>query len=120
MNHNENIQIFSRIRLAPLTVISIPRLELMAVLLSVRLLNFIERMFKFEFQKKYIFSDSKCVLFWLKNGKVHSIFVENRVKEIWASKNVEFRYVKSEENAADLGTRWKNCRNRFGIVDLSG
>ena len=55
--------------------------------------------------KRILWSDSQCVLHWLKTRKPLSVFVENRVKEILEEKDISIRYILSEENPADIPTR---------------
>ncbi len=52
----------------------------------------------------HLFSDSACCLYWITSTRRHSVFVENRLKEIRAA-NFNFHYVPSEENPADLLSR---------------
>uniref|UniRef100_A0A914X7S0 Integrase catalytic domain-containing protein n=1 Tax=Plectus sambesii TaxID=2011161 RepID=A0A914X7S0_9BILA len=55
--------------------------------------------------KKILWTDSECVLHWLKSAKPLSVFVENRLSEIRGHEDVHFRYINTEENPADLSTR---------------
>ena len=50
-------------------------------------------------------TDSKCVFIWLRTQRIRTVFVENRRKELKARKDLEFRYVLTSENAADIGSR---------------
>ena len=52
-----------------------------------------------------IFTDSQCVLYWLRSSKPLPVFVQNRVNEIHQEEHVSFSYVPSEENPADFATR---------------
>ena len=52
-----------------------------------------------------LWTDSQCVLHWLNEKKPLSVFVENRMKEIRKQKNLDFSYVPTKENPADIGTR---------------
>ncbi|CAF1573915.1 unnamed protein product [Didymodactylos carnosus] len=96
---------FTKTRLAPIKTLTIPRLELMPALIGVRILKFVEKELKIKIVKKYIWCDSKCVLYWIANKRLKSAFVENRLKEIRLCENTEFRYVSTTENPADLPTR---------------
>ena len=96
-------------RIVPKTQkITIPRLELMAALISARLLKttmlFIPDEINHEIK---CFSDSSIVLNWIKNeNKVHERFVQNRVQEV--RKLFPFKHwfhVNSKDNPADLATR---------------
>ena len=52
-----------------------------------------------------LWTDSTCVLHWLKTNKPLPTFVENRVKEMLKESDVNFRYVPSDQNPADFPTR---------------
>ena len=70
----ESNLVFSKMRLAPSpksgsTKITIPRLELLAVLLGVRATKFTADQLKLPIQRSLLFSDSACVLYWLQTNK---------------------------------------------------
>ena len=104
MNAEVNL-VFAKSRLAPLKKLTLPRLELMGALIGVRSLNFVAKELNRVVLRKVIWTDSKCVLWWITSNKLLEVFVENRLKEIRASPNTEFRYVPTAENPADLPTR---------------
>ena len=47
--------------------------------------------------KTILWTDSQCILHWLKTKKLLSVFVENRLKEI-RNGNITLRFVISENN----------------------
>ena len=47
----------------------------------------------------------KCILNWIKTKKSLSVFVRNILTEITSEKNVEFRYIHTNDNPADLPSR---------------
>ena len=49
--------------------------------------------------------DSQCVLYWMKTRKPLTVFVENRVKEIRGSSDINLQYVTSADNPADIASR---------------
>ena len=55
--------------------------------------------------ERMLWTDSKCVLHWIKNKDGKSVFVKNRVEEILAESNISFRYINTKDNPADLPTR---------------
>ena len=112
--------IFSKIRLAPKRTLAIPRLELIAVTIGVRLLIYLEKQLAIPIIKKRLFTDSECVLHWLKSMKPLAVFVENRVREIRKSTDIEYRYVRSSENVADIGTRITTFKEFSQSTWLSG
>ena len=97
--------LFSKTRLAPLKEMTIPRLELMAVLIGVRCVNFVKEQLKISVEGIHIWTDSQCVLKWLKSEKDLSVFVRNRVKEINSHRDITFHYITSKDNPADIATR---------------
>ena len=52
-----------------------------------------------------LWTDSTCVLHWLKTTKPLPLFVENRVAEIKRVSDITFHYIPSDQNHADLPTR---------------
>ncbi|CAG2198095.1 unnamed protein product [Mytilus edulis] len=97
--------IFSKSRLAPVKEMSIPRLELMAVLIGVRSLIFVKSELDISIEEMYLRSDSQCVLKWISTKKELNVFVKNIIAEIKAHKDVKFMYVNTMENPADVATR---------------
>ena len=57
--------------------------------------------------KRILWADSQCVLHWLVSKKLLNAFVENRLKEIRAQSNLNYRYIASSDNPADISTRSK-------------
>ncbi|CAC5360793.1 unnamed protein product [Mytilus coruscus] len=94
--------IFSKSRLAP---VSIPRLQLMAVLIGVRSLIFVNSELNVSIEEMYVLSDSQCDLKLISTKKELNVFVKNRISEIKAHKDIKFMYVNTKENPADVATR---------------
>lgn len=105
----------SKSRVAPKNVVSIPRLELMAAVLAVRLAEVIKRELTVHITDETFWSDSSCVLWWIKDdAKKYKPFVAARICEIKEKSSPEkWRYVPSKDNVADMATKWKK------IPDLS-
>ena len=97
--------IFAKVRLSPSTSITIPRLELIATLIGTRLSSFIRREPGLRIRKSTLWPDSECVLQWIRSQDLLSVFVQNRIKEIRALEGLNFRYVPTKENPADVGSR---------------
>ncbi|VDO55698.1 unnamed protein product [Onchocerca flexuosa] len=74
-------------------------LALLAVTLGVRALEFIGR--EIEVGKTYLWTDSVCVLHWLRKPPVGSRYISNRIDEIRRCKEIEYRHVRSTNNPAD-------------------
>lgn len=84
---------------------TIPRLELMSALIATRALRFIAKELGIDGKQMTLWGDSKCVLDWLKQKDNKDVFVRNRVKEIVKDNDINFRYVSTKENPADMPTR---------------
>lgn len=104
-NNSKVDLIFSKTRLAPLKGMTIPRLELMAVLIGTRCVKYVQQELNVPILEMCIWTDSQCVLKWIKSTKDLSVFVKNRITEIKAHDDVTFRYVDTAENPAGSATR---------------
>lgn len=99
--------ICSKTKCAPLKYMSIPRLELQAALLGVRVMKSIIENQTIKFRDVFFWTDSSTVLHWIRNEKNQlKPFVANRVSEILetTSPNQWFK-VPTKENVADQATR---------------
>ena len=108
--------IASKTRVAPLkNKLTIPRLELTAALLGAELASKIEKEHTVRFQKRYFWTDSTNVLWWIRSTSAnHMQFVANRLGVIdELSSRDEWHWVEGRANAADDGTRAST------VVDLS-
>lgn len=101
----------SKTKVCPIKAkLTIPRKELLGVLIATRLANRIHQEYGRP-QETFIWSDSQTVLYWIQSGRApkNETFVYNRVLEITQTQKelipLEFRYIKGEENIADLATR---------------
>jgi len=95
---------------------TVPRLELLAALITARLANSIESIFPHDFFSRVMcFSDSQVVLGWIRNKtKTYKPFIMNRLLEIRRLSDTEsWHYVPSESNPADLATRKVSVRCWF-------
>jgi hypothetical protein len=112
--------IFSKTRLAP---VSIPRLELMAVLIGVRCLNFVRGQLQTPIHETHLFTDSQCTLQWISSTKQLSVFVRNRVLEIKTHTDVQliFSQIVTRLIFQVEVVQLKNYSNmNFGGTDLNG
>jgi len=95
--------LFSKSRIVRPDILTIPKLELTAVVLATRMLQFLRTALPIEFQQQIIWSDSKCVLAWIANhDKIRPPFIQHHLTEIRDYTDVSFRYVPSKDNPADL------------------
>ncbi|XP_053395705.1 uncharacterized protein LOC128555912 [Mercenaria mercenaria] len=97
--------VFSKTRLAPVKKLTIPRLELLAVVIGLRCLKFIRDEIRVPVSQNYLWTDSKCVLQWITSQNKLSVFVKNRVTEIKEHSNVNLSYIPTKENPADVASR---------------
>ena len=98
--------VLGKARVAPMKVMTIPKLELQAALLAARLKQDICRALTVHVNKVYMWTDSTTVLQWLNSTSKQPIFVANRVCEILEHTSVdEWNHVASNDNPADAGTR---------------
>ena len=90
-------------RVTPKKYVTIPRLELVAAVLSVKIAALIRRELDIEWKNETFWTDSKVVLGYINNNtKKFKIFVANRIQQIHEGSNVsQWRYVPSKMNQAD-------------------
>jgi len=84
-----------------------PWLELLSVLIGVRAPKFLCDELYLQVPC-HLFTDSLCVLYWLRATKLLSAFVKNRIKEIKSLKGIAFAHVTLNDNPADMTTRGKS------------
>uniref|UniRef100_A0A1I7VP70 RNase H domain-containing protein n=1 Tax=Loa loa TaxID=7209 RepID=A0A1I7VP70_LOALO len=116
MHGTKSSLIFSKSRIAPIKGMTIPRLELMAILIGTRAAQFVMTQLDLTNIKVILWSDSKCALHWIKNhSNLLPRFVQNRVEEIRRTK-FTFRYIPSEENPVEVATRGLNPKQLRGFM----
>ncbi|XP_060559357.1 uncharacterized protein LOC132719590 [Ruditapes philippinarum] len=97
--------IFAKTRLAPVKAMTIPRLEVMAVLIGVRCLKFVKTQLMIEISQEYLWTDSQVALDCINIKKQLPVFVKNRVKEIKNNNCSIIAHVDTKNNPADIATR---------------
>ena len=107
--HNgETSLIMGKAKVAPLKPLTIPKLELTALLLAARLAKFIHAAYEntLHLNSTNLWCDSQIALCWVTTNKPLPTYVANRVKEIKdLSSNIEINYIATKDNPADLLTR---------------
>ena len=96
--------IFSKTRLAS-EYFTIPRLELLGILIGVRGLKFVEAELDLPVSSKVLWTVSQCALQWMQSTKPLPVFVTNRLKEIKSLSETDIKFVPTEDNPADIATR---------------
>lgn len=93
-------------RVAPLKSLTIPRLELMASVITTRLASSVKSALSMEAATTYFWTDSSTALAWIRRNNEWGTFVGNRVKEICSSSLVsQWNFVPGKMNPADLPSR---------------
>ena len=109
--------ICSKTRNSPLKEMSIPRLELTASFLLSRLMALVIKFHDhIRFDRLLYYSDSTTVLHWIQSDhKQWTVYVANRVRDInLLSSPDDWKYVRTDQNPADLGSRGLDADNLIG------
>lgn len=101
--------VMSKARVAPLKSVTIPRLELQAATLSVRMAEFLHNQLAYDSLTHHFWTDSEIVLAYIANTqKQFHVFVANRVSQIRSfSKPCHWSHVTTDRNPADMASRGK-------------
>jgi hypothetical protein len=99
--------VMGKSRVAPLKTVTIPRLELTAAVVSVRVSDLLQRELEYDHLTEVFWTDSNVVIGYIKNdSRRFRTFVANRVQQIRDHTDpVLWRHVKSEDNPADDASR---------------
>ncbi|XP_048048490.1 uncharacterized protein LOC125269604 isoform X1 [Megalobrama amblycephala] len=102
--------VMAKSRVSPLKVITIPRLELTAAVVSVEISNVLRRELEYVDLEELFWTDSKVAMGYIRNeARRFHTFVANRVQRIQLSTTPQqWRYVPSKENPADHASRGLN------------
>ncbi|XP_070203556.1 uncharacterized protein [Littorina saxatilis] len=105
--------VMAKARVTPLRPVTIPRLELQAAVLSVKVARVLQNELDFENVEHFFWSDSEIVLAYLRNeSKRFHVFVANRVQQILQFAGAScWNHVVSSENPADLASRGSGIGN---------
>ena len=95
-------------KVAPIKTLTVPKLELTALVMAVRLAKFVKEAYDGELsiQETHLWCDSQIALAWLNSDKDQITYVQNRVDEVKESVSPsQVHYVPTKENPSDLLTR---------------
>ncbi|XP_057305339.1 uncharacterized protein LOC130642266 [Hydractinia symbiolongicarpus] len=94
-------------RVAPKKFISIPRLELTAAVLSIKMSKVIRKELTYHINNEFFWTDSQVVLSYICNSeKRFKIFVANRIQIIKDNSDVnQWHYINTKDNPADYASR---------------
>ena len=107
-NGNQSSPIMANSRVAPLKVLSLPQLELMAALIGTRLAKFLLDTLSPSYHnlKVKIWSDSEIVLYWINSNRKLKQFVMHHINEMKGLFPVStWNHCPTDQNPADLLTR---------------
>ncbi|KAI3351066.1 hypothetical protein L3Q82_005633 [Scortum barcoo] len=101
------VLIIGKSRVSPTKVTTIPRLELSAAVVSVKMSSMLKEELGFTDAEEFFWTDSKVVLGYIRNeARRFHTFVANRVQKIHlSSAPQQWRYVPTNENPADHASR---------------
>ena len=104
--------VIGKCRVAPMRHLSIPRLEMQAAAMAVRLKEQIVKEHEMKINSCSFWSDSTTVLQWIHiSHRKQQVFVANRVAEILDTTDVsQWKHVSGINNPADIGTRSINIQ----------
>ena len=95
-----------QIRVAPIKLTSIPKLELEAATMGAELAIFVVLEMTLNFSSVHFWTDSTATLGWIKSDKGQEVFVDNRDNKILEhSKAQEWKHIPGKFNPADHGTK---------------
>ena len=99
--------VMSKARVVPLKPITIPRLELSAAVVSVKISSMLQQELNFSDAEEMYWTDSKIVLGYIANdSRRFHVFVANRLQLINEhTVQSQWRHVDTKENPADIASR---------------
>ena len=99
--------VFAKSRVAPVKPMTIPRLELCAAVLAVRISLMIDKELQYSDVRHFYYTDSKVVLGYINNStKRFHVFVANRVGFIQShTRSSQWNHIDGKNNPADVASR---------------
>lgn len=115
--------LMGKARVAPLKPVTIPRLELVAALLSTKISMLLQKELEYTSVKEWFWTDSNIVLGYIGNeSRRFHVFVANRVQQIRDhTEPYQWQYISTSENPADIASRGANVQDLMNRPEwLSG
>ena len=105
--------VMAKARVAPSKPMTIPRMELTAAVVSVKVAHFLQKELDYKDVAHYYWTDSKVVIGYVNNeAKRFHIFVANRIQQIRDHTEVTaWHHIDTRQNPADLASRGVNVRD---------
>ena len=99
--------VFSKSRLAPMKSVSMPRLELVALILAVKVDRLLRPVFGSLLVSSYFWTDSVSVLHLIRNtSRRYPVFAANRISKIEENSDpTQWHFVNGKDNPADIASR---------------
>jgi len=117
---SETHLIFPKSRIIKPDLLTIPKLELLALILAGRILCFLRDALPLTYKKTILWSDSKCALSWIKTHKILPTFIQRHVDELRTIEDVQFRYLVTTDNPADIPSRGASLKDLEQSIWWSG
>ena len=111
--------VLGKSRVAPLRTVTVPRLELTAAVIAVKLAHAVRREIEFAIDRIMFWTDAKVILHYIHNvSSRYKSFVANRLELIHTmSSPQQWNYVPSNLNAADIASRGL-CPSKVDLADM--
>ncbi|XP_027004017.2 uncharacterized protein LOC113643787 [Tachysurus fulvidraco] len=114
--------VMAKARVAPLKIISIPRLELSAAVTSAKMSVMLKAELEIKIDEEFFWTDSQVVLAYINNeARRFNVFVANRVQLIRECTDPsQWHYVDTAQNPADHASRGLEAGEISSVSWLSG